>query len=61
MVMTLGKKLFRTILEKKAQYLSAWVLVVMSSMLFYSCTAAGANLIDNLNQFFTTHHVEDAS
>ncbi|WEG13346.1 ABC transporter permease [Pullulanibacillus sp. KACC 23026] len=59
--MTLGNKLFRTILEKKAQYLSAWVLVVISSTLFYSCTVAGANLIDNLNQFFTSHHVEDAS
>lgn len=58
--MPLWKKLFRTLLEKKAQYLSAWFLVVVSSMLFYSFTASGANLIDNLNHFFSTNKVEDA-
>ena len=44
--MPLRKKLFRTIREKKAQFFSAWFLIVISSIVFYSFTAAGANLID---------------
>lgn len=59
--MTLWKKLFRTIKEKKAQYLSAWILIVISSTLFYAFTAAGANLVDNLNSFYQTNNVEDAN
>ncbi|WP_188455133.1 FtsX-like permease family protein [Virgibacillus oceani] len=61
MVVTLWKKLFRTIKEKKAQYLAAWVLIVISSALFYSFTAAGTNLVDNLDTFYQTNHVEDAN
>ncbi len=56
----LRKKLYRTILEKKSQFLAAWLLIVISSIVFYSFTAAGANLIDNLNYFYKTNHVEDA-
>ncbi len=58
--MPLRKKLLRTILEKKAQFLSAWFLIVISSVVFYSFTAAGANLVDNLNYFNKTNKVEDA-
>lgn len=58
--MPLRKKLFRTILEKKAQFLSAWFLIVISSIVFYSFTVAGANLIDNLEYFNETNRVEDA-
>lgn len=58
--MTLRKKLFRTIMDKKAQFLSAWLLIVISSIVFYSCTVAGANLIDNLHFFYNSHKVEDA-
>lgn len=58
--MTLRKKLFRTIMEKKAQFFSAWFLIVISSIVFYSFTAAGANLIDNLQMFFKENKVEDA-
>ncbi|MEN2768160.1 FtsX-like permease family protein [Ornithinibacillus xuwenensis] len=58
--MPLRKKLIRTILEKKAQFLSAWLLIVMSSIVFYSFTSAGANLIDNLDYFNKTNRVEDA-
>ncbi|WP_176555771.1 ABC transporter permease [Virgibacillus ndiopensis] len=59
--MTLWKKLFRTIKEKKAQYLAAWILIVISSTLFYAFTAAGANLVDNLDSFYQTNNVEDAN
>ncbi|NMH68328.1 ABC transporter permease [Bacillus sp. RO3] len=58
--MPLRKKLIRTILEKKAQFFSAWFLIVMSSIVFYSFTAAGANLVDNLNEFNEKKRVEDA-
>ncbi|MBM7553434.1 ABC transporter permease [Thalassobacillus pellis] len=58
--MPLWKKLFRTIAEKKAQYFSAWLLVVISSALFYAFTAAGANLVDNLETFYQENNVEDA-
>ena len=60
MVMPLRKKLFRTIREKKAQFFSAWVLIVISSIVFYSFTVAGANLIDNLHIFYNENKVEDA-
>jgi putative ABC transport system permease protein len=60
MVMVLWKKLLRTIKEKKAQYFSAWLLIVISSMLSFSFTTTGANMVDNLNSFYKTHHVEDA-
>ncbi|MFI8684987.1 ABC transporter permease [Rossellomorea sp. NPDC077527] len=58
--MPLRKKLFRTMLEKKAQFFSAWLLIVISSVVFYSFTAAGANLIDNLHLFYQENKVEDA-
>ncbi|GGM38157.1 permease [Paraliobacillus quinghaiensis] len=58
--MALRKKLWRTMLKKKAQYGAALLLVIISSMIFYSFTAAGANLIDNLNQFFEQNNVEGA-
>ncbi|BCB02619.1 ABC transporter permease [Bacillus sp. KH172YL63] len=58
--MPLRKKLFRTIFEKKAQFFSAWLLIVISSVVFYSFTAAGGNLIDNLEMFFKENKVEDA-
>ncbi len=58
--MPLRKKLIRTILEKKAQFLSAWLLIVISSIVFYSFSAAGANLIDNLHFFNNKNKVEDA-
>ncbi|MBW3112202.1 ABC transporter permease [Bacillus sp. MCCB 382] len=58
--MPLRKKLLRTIMEKKAQFFSAWLLIVISSTVFYSFTAAGANLIDNLNIFYSENKVEDA-
>jgi putative ABC transport system permease protein len=58
--MPLRKKLFRTIREKKAQFFSAWFLIVISSIVFYSFTAAGANLIDHLQMFFKENKVEDA-
>ncbi|TMU85122.1 ABC transporter permease [Bacillus sp. BHET2] len=58
--MPLRKKLFRTIMEKKAQFFSAWFLIVISSIVFYSFTATGANLIDNLQVFFKENKVEDA-
>ncbi|PFG07489.1 ABC transporter permease [Bacillus sp. es.034] len=58
--MPLRKKLFRTIMEKKAQFFSAWFLIVISSIVFYAFTAAGANLIDNLQIFFNENKVEDA-
>jgi putative ABC transport system permease protein len=60
MVMPLRKKLIRTILEKKAQFFSAWFLIVISSIVFYSFTAAGANLVDNLKYFYKKNRVEDA-
>ncbi|WP_170287680.1 ABC transporter permease [Aquibacillus halophilus] len=47
-------------LEKKGQYGSALLLVIISSMIFYSFTTTGANLIDNLDQFFQENNVEDA-
>ncbi len=47
-------------MEKKAQFFSAWFLIVISSIVFYSFTAAGANLIDNLQVFFKENKVEDA-
>ncbi|MGG4167690.1 FtsX-like permease family protein [Rossellomorea vietnamensis] len=58
--MPLRKKLFRTIMEKKAQFFSAWFLIVISSIVFYAFTAAGANLIENLDLFFKENKVEDA-
>lgn len=47
-------------MEKKAQFFSAWLLIVISSIVFYAFTAAGANLIDNLQMFFKDNKVEDA-
>ena len=47
-------------MEKKAQFLSAWFLIVISSIVFYAFTVAGANLIDNLQIFFNENKVEDA-
>ncbi|WP_258262507.1 ABC transporter permease [Rossellomorea sp. SC111] len=47
-------------MEKKAQFFSAWFLIVISSIVFYAFTAAGANLIDNLQMFFNENKVEDA-
>lgn len=47
-------------MEKKAQFFSAWFLIVISSIVFYAFTAAGANLIENLDLFFKENKVEDA-
>jgi putative ABC transport system permease protein len=47
-------------MEKKAQFFSAWFLIVISTIVFYSFTAAGANLIENLHIFFKENKVENA-
>ena len=59
--MVLTKKIKRTILEHKAQYIGSIILIIISSMLFSSFIIAGINVKDNLIKFRETHVVEDAN
>jgi putative ABC transport system permease protein len=57
----LGKKVLRTMLEHKSQYIGAAVLVALSCMVFTAFNIMGVNVEDNLAEFKNVNVQEDAS
>jgi len=60
MVMILNKRIRRVILQNKAQYLGAIVMVVLSCMLFTLLNVIAVRLETNLTSFITHANLEDA-
>ncbi|OEF99967.1 hypothetical protein BHF71_07160 [Vulcanibacillus modesticaldus] len=59
--MVLHKKITRTLLEHKAQYIGSILLIIISSLLFTALNISGVNIQDNLAVFRVNNVVEDAS
>ncbi len=59
--MVLNKKIRRTILEQKSQYIGSIILILISSMLFSAFVVGGLNIKTNLNAFRVENVLEDAS
>jgi putative ABC transport system permease protein len=60
MVMLLRKKVWRTMMDHKSQYLGSVALIIISCMMFSTFVVAGMNAQDNLHNFRELHNVEDA-
>lgn len=59
--MKLNKKIIRTILEHKSQYLGSIILIAISCIAFSMFNIFGTNIFQNLNSFKTDYNQEDAS
>jgi putative ABC transport system permease protein len=59
--MKLNKKIIRTILEHKSQYLGSIILIALSCLVFSMFNIFGTNIIQNLTDFKTNYNQEDAS
>jgi len=59
--MVINKKIKRTMLEHKSQYIGSIILIIIGCMLYSSFNIAMVDVQDNLDNFRTEHKLEDAS
>ncbi|HZK54976.1 MAG TPA: FtsX-like permease family protein [Desulfosporosinus sp.] len=59
--MVINKKVKRTMLEHKSQYIGSIILIIIGCMLYSCFNIAMVDAQDNLQKFRTDHNLEDAS